>query len=60
MSDDDKQVDLDLHEYRVTETSEREPLLARGWWKGVLAILAIFVGAIVLAYFKGWLHGVVF
>jgi len=47
-------------EYRVHNNTRKEGILAPGWWKGVLLLIAVFVGAFIFAHVKGWLRGVMF
>lgn len=49
------EVDLELHEYRVKGSRPGEPILAPGWWKQVLLMIALFSLIVFFAYMRDWL-----
>lgn len=48
------QVDLELHEYRVKGSRPNEPILAPGWWKGMLLMVSLFTLVVFFAFVRDW------
>jgi hypothetical protein len=53
-----KQVDLEPSEYGVK--GGKEPILHRGWWKGILLfVVVVLMGMYVVPPVRGFFHGVI-
>jgi hypothetical protein len=50
------QIDLQPHEYSVR--GRKEPILAKGWWIGVLMMVALFAAIFAKVYLtRMWING---